>query len=85
LKVVFTKHATKKFTDLKLLGVFLSRKKIFSIIDKPLRTDKSSDYPNVIACGELDQTHVILVVYKIEDDIITIITFFPGRKRRYLK
>lgn len=42
-----------------------------------------TDYPNFIASGRLDKDHIVRIVYKIEGDIITVITFFPAKKGRY--
>ena len=45
--------------------------------------DYETDPPKIIASGEFGKDHIIRVVYKVEDDIITIITFYPSRKGRY--
>ena len=39
----------------------------------------------LIAQKELDEDHVLRVVYEKEADKIIIITLYPGRKKRYEK
>ena len=84
MKIIYTRHAQNKFQDLAELGIIVSIRRVHSIVKKPLDIDHESDYPNKIATGILDKNHILQVVYKEENDIITIITFYPGRKGRYL-
>ncbi|KKR78363.1 MAG: hypothetical protein UU23_C0001G0127 [Candidatus Curtissbacteria bacterium GW2011_GWA1_40_9] len=56
---------------------------IKEIITNPDHEDKVSDYPKIIASKSLDSKHVLRVVYKQEDDIITVITFYPAPKGKY--
>ncbi len=80
MKIVYTKHAAKKFKDLKRLGLFVSRLLVKSIIEHPLHLDEMTGFPKKIANGVLDQTHVLRVVYRQEGDIIMVITFYQQRK-----
>ena len=84
MKVVYTKHALKKFKDLAELKIYILRTKVDSIIKKPINIDEVSDFPNKIATGILDKTHVLRIVYREEDGKIVIVTFYPGKKERYI-
>lgn len=83
-KVIYTRHAQKKFHDLAELDIFVTIRQINKIIKKPITIDIVSDYPNKIASGKLDRVHVLRVVYREQNDIIIIITFYPGRRERYI-
>ena len=83
MKILYTKHAKKKFKDLETLGFKLSKNYIEQIINKPLHIDNQEDYPKIIISGKVDERHVIRVVCKKDRDIITVITFYPAKKGRY--
>lgn len=82
MKVSYTKHALKKFVDLRLLGVRVSKKNILRVLQKPMHV-LTDEPPKKIAVGKLDDRHDVCVVYKHEHDIITVITFFPTSSERY--
>lgn len=67
--IFFTKHAEHKFEILKRHGVDISRDKVIETLEKPDHIDRSR-LPLLVAQTELDQTHVLRVVYKQEDGII---------------
>lgn len=83
MKIVFTKHALKKFMDLKDLDISVSRKMVLNLIENPEHLDKETDFPNLIASKVIDKSHILRVVYKEESDRMVIITFYPARKGRY--
>lgn len=84
MKIVYTKHAAvEKFDMLKKHKFTVNKKFIESVIKNPDHKDAESDKPKIIASKDIDQKHVLRVVYKREDDIITIITFYPAEKGRY--
>lgn len=83
MKFVFTKHARGKFRKFAKAGVRISQKDVIGAIKNPERLEKQLGTPKVIASGLTDPQHVLRVVFKIEDDIITVITFYPARKGRY--
>lgn len=56
---------------------------IKDVIKNPDHEDKVSDSPKTIASKSIDPKHILRVVYKKEDDIITVITFYPAEKGRY--
>lgn len=61
----------------------VSKKQILDTVLQPENIDSFSDYPNLIAAKDFDSKHVLRVVYKIERDIIKVITFYPAEKGRY--
>ncbi len=83
MKIIYTKHAIKKFKDLKELGITVSKTQIRKIITDPLHRDSLTEYPKIIDSGKFDRNHVLRVVYRAEDAIIIVITFYPTRIGRY--
>jgi len=84
VKILYTKHAAvDKFNMLKKHKFNVDKKFIVQVIKNPDHEDKESDKPKIIASKEINQKHVLRVVYKQEGDIITIITFYPAEKGRY--
>ena len=53
-------------------------------VEKPDRIDYRR-LPLLIAQKEFDKTRVLRVVYRKEEEIIVVITFYPGRKSQYEK
>ncbi|MBI4050522.1 MAG: DUF4258 domain-containing protein [Candidatus Doudnabacteria bacterium] len=82
--IYFTKHATNKFEILRRHKVYVSEAQVIETISSPDLTDESR-LPLLIAQKALDQTHVLRVVYKQENGMIRVITFYPGRKSQYEK
>lgn len=83
MKIVYTKHLDKKLIDLRELGVIVAKHQIRSVLKSPLHLDNERDYPKMIATGKFDASHVLRVVYRIEGDIIIVITCYPTRIGRY--
>lgn len=83
MKIVYTKHAEKKFKDLAELGIKVTKRQVNGIVKKPIHLDEKEDFPNKIVSGELDERHVLRVVYRQEGDIIIVITFYTTHKGRY--
>jgi len=84
MDICFSKHAGEKFGVLERHGVKISRKKVLQTVLLPDKIDYIR-HPLLIAQGGLDKSHVLRVVYKRESNLITIITFYPGRKNQYEK
>ena len=84
MKIIYTKHAAiDKFNMLKKHKFKVSKSFIQKVIKDPDHEDRESDKPKIIASKEIDQKHVLRVVYKHQGDIITVITFYPAEKERY--
>ena len=81
MKIVYTIHANKKFSDLLMFGIKVTRSQIRNAVNKP-KYD-SRDNGNKIAVRDFDNKHNLRVVYKVEKDAIIIITFYVYRKGRY--
>jgi len=82
--IVFTKHAKDKFEVLKRHKFLITEKQVLTTMRRPDLIDKSRS-PLLIAQRKIDKRHVLRVVYKKENRIIKIITFYPGRKEQYEK
>ena len=80
--IVFTKHAKEKFEILKRHRFLVSEKQVLKAIKNPDLIDYSRN-PLVIAQLKIDKNHVLRVVYKQENGITKIITFYPGRINQY--
>lgn len=85
MSIVFTKHADKKFEDLNLLGIKVTKKLIIDVVSYPEDIDNQSDYPKLIASKSMNTKIVMRVVYRFEENDIIIITFYPAKKGRYYK
>ena len=84
MEIYFTKHAEEKFRVFARHGVRIAKRRVIQTIKNPERYDYSRP-PLIIAQRDLDSSHVLRVVYKIESKIIVVITFYPGRKLQYEK
>lgn len=83
MKVIFTRHAEKKIKDLKALGVHVKKSLIKEVLANPAHLDAKSDFPKKIASGSFDTTRILRIVFREENGIITVITFYPAKKGRY--
>lgn len=84
MKIRYTKHASiDKFAMLKKHRFQVTKKLIKEVLQNPEHKDIKSDSPKIIASKSIDPKHILRVVYKKEDDIITVITFYPAEKGRY--
>lgn len=80
-EVRFTRHAQAKFSILADHGFFVSEEQVRQTVLSP---DRVEDWhAEQIAQKKMSDTHVLRVVYRVEDDDIVVITFYPGRRRRY--
>jgi len=67
---------------MKKYGFPVDQEKIILTIKKPVKKETKGE--TFIVTSILDKTHVLRVVYRQEDDIIIIITIYPGRIKSYL-
>ncbi|MDP1689099.1 MAG: DUF4258 domain-containing protein [bacterium] len=84
MQIKFTKHAEEKFAVLRRHGVRVAKEQVLNIVKSPDKLDHTRK-PLVIAQSAYDKKRVMRVVYKVERNIIIIITFYPGRKSQYEK
>lgn len=78
----FTKHAREKFVILEKHEFRISKEKVVETITNPDKIDYSRS-PLFIAQKDINSSHVLRVVYKVENNIKIIITFYPGRRKQY--
>ncbi len=83
--IKFTKHAEEKFGKLPPSSVKVRRVDVLNAIKEPLFIDLEFNKPKIIVHGSLDKKHIVRVVYKKENGIIIVITFYPTSKGRYEK
>lgn len=81
MKIAFTNHAHKKFSDFKVFGIVVTKTQVLAVVMNPKY--KSRDNGNKISASTFDERHNVRVVHKeVKGDII-IITFYINRKGRY--
>ena len=85
MKIIFTKHAEKKFGVLREHKCVFAREQVIEVLHKPDSTDVFSRAPLYVAQKGLDKRRVLRVVYRKEENHIIVITFYPGRRKQYEK
>lgn len=83
MRIAYTKHAMGKFKKHQDVGIIITRRDVATTINNPEHVDRESDKPKIIASRSLNEKLILRVVYKIENDIITIVTFYPAQIGRY--
>lgn len=81
MQILYTKHVLKKFSDLRLFGIFITKARILNTVKKPKY--RSSDNGNSIVSANFDKSHNLRVVYYQEKDDIIVVTFYIYQKGRY--
>lgn len=81
MKIVFTKHALKKFLDLKVFGIIVSKSQVKNAIMSPKYN--VPDNGNQISSSSFNEKHNLRVVHKALKGDIIVITFYISRKGRY--
>ena len=82
MTIHFTKHAEAKFALLKGHGFIVSKRRVIQTVKESEVIDHSRS-PLLIAQKSVDSEHVLRVVYRVDQDSVTIITFYPGRAKQY--
>ncbi|KKR62071.1 hypothetical protein A2643_01555 [Candidatus Nomurabacteria bacterium RIFCSPHIGHO2_01_FULL_39_220] len=82
--IIFTKHAQDKFTILRKHKFIISKEKVLETLNNPDLIDYSR-LPLLIAQRKFDTMYVLRVVYKDEGMNMKVITFYPGRSKKYGK
>lgn len=84
MKIVYTKHAAiDKFMMLKKHNFNVGKRFIKEVIKNSEHEERQENSENIIVSGSIDEKHILRVVYRRENDIIRIITFYPAEKGRY--
>ena len=81
MKIVYTKHAQTKLREEDAVKLSISKKKIADVLNTPITTD-TSRFPH-IKVGKLRKDLSLCVIYKLENDTMIVITFYPAEKGRY--
>lgn len=84
MEIHFTKHAREKFRILARHGVKIPKKNVLETLKEPEHREYTR-LPLLIVQRSLDENHVLRVVYREEEHVIIIVTFYPGRKSQYEK
>lgn len=82
MKIIYTKHATEKFKELKNEGWVITKAKIEQTIKNPKWKGVTKDGEKT-ALSLIDEKHILRIVFDKKDDIIKVITFHIGRRGRY--
>lgn len=82
MRVRFTTHAKEKIQLIQKYHFNVSEQTVISTIHTPIKSEIRSD-GTIIVSSLLDLHHVLRVVYKKENDIIIVITCYPGRRKAY--
>ena len=82
MKIVYTKHAEEKFSEVAKHGFPITKRKIRQVIKNP-KWRGSTRYDQETALGLVDEKHILRIVLDRKDDIIKVITFHIGRRGKY--
>ena len=85
MKITYTKHALEKFKIHEAAGWKFFRKDISETVKNPYFLFKDENRGVNLVIKRWDGGHDLRVIYKEEDGIITVITFYPTEKGRYAK
>ena len=82
--VRYTRHARDKFELLARYGVNVSPTIVEDTIRNPdMTVPDPSGGGRTIAQRRISDRHVLRVVYRREEHVAVVITFYPGRRNRY--
>ena len=82
MKIVYTKHALKKFAVFKRLGWNITKAKIRKTLQNP-KWKGTSRYGQETAMSLADDKHILRVIINRADGIITVVTFHITRRGTY--
>jgi uncharacterized DUF497 family protein len=82
MKIEFTKHAENKLALLKAHGFKINKDQVKDVIKDPdsVKKGKKDRY---IAQKVINKTHILRVIYIIQNQTIRVITLYPARRTRY--
>ncbi|MBI2599511.1 hypothetical protein HYW43_01155 [Candidatus Daviesbacteria bacterium] len=81
MRIKLTLHAKQKLQTKEAKMIKIDRKKILEVIKQPLVEDKALNPHRSIS--KLSENLSLAVIWKVENGIIRIITFYPAEKGRY--
>ncbi|MDY6862350.1 MAG: DUF4258 domain-containing protein [Thermodesulfobacteriota bacterium] len=81
-QIIFSNHAENKFAILKHHGFLISKEIIISTLEGPDKVE-AGHKSRKIAQKNIDESHVIRVIFEELPTMVKVITFYPGRRKRY--
>jgi hypothetical protein len=80
-KVTFTRYAQEKFQFLKGYGFEITEASIREAVLNPSRVERKDD--QLLALKPLDREYAVRVAYRIVNDNIVVVTFYPVKRERF--
>ncbi len=81
-KIKFCQHAEAKFQVLRDHGFPVSKKQVVNVL-KNAEKIETGEGNRKISQKAIDNNHVLRVIHEKIDNIVVVITFYPGRKKYY--
>lgn len=81
MKIVFTKHAEEKLQEEEPKLLEITKKKIIYVLKRPVIINKTINPHRSI--GTLNDELSLVVIWKIENTTIKVVTFYPAERGRY--
>ncbi|MFW6194524.1 MAG: DUF4258 domain-containing protein [Halobacteriota archaeon] len=82
MKIVFTDHASDKFSVLRKHNCKIDKESVLKAVKDPEKVVPGKHY-RLIAQKALDEEHLLRVIYEDKGKEWVIITFYPARRERY--
>jgi hypothetical protein len=80
-RIRFTKHAREKFEFVGKYGFKMSEDIVKETIINPSRLERRND--QLLALKPIDRKYAIRVVYRVVNDNIVVVTFYPVKRERF--
>lgn len=81
MAIKYTKHVHDKLKTDEIRKLKIDLKTIEGVLNKPTVVDKSIEPHQSV--GKISKDLSLSVIWKVEDGIINVITFYPAKKGRY--
>ncbi|MEK9143167.1 MAG: hypothetical protein AAB481_00870 [Patescibacteria group bacterium] len=78
----FTRHAKEKLLLHRKYGFHITQRMVKNAVLHPIRVDIRPD-GTLVTNAQMNETLVLRVAHRYEDDIIIVITVYPGRRKAY--
>lgn len=79
--IKYTQHVYDKLKLQEIVKLEINLETIANVLNNPSVVDKTIDPHQSI--GKISKNLSLSIIWKIEDGIIKVITFYPARKERY--
>lgn len=81
MRIVLTLHTKEKLLTVEAKSLGITRKEVITVLHKPLIVNNKLNPHQSI--GKLNDKLSLVVIWKTENAIIKVITFYPAEKGRY--